>query len=171
MRVLIIPMHTQRLYWLAALDFTSGHSTLHPDAGYRAMFGDGSEFGGAKQQKRGAPEHFGIGAEEHMKVPIVEVAFGHGKWWSIPQEMSAEIYDKYVNGQDAGYTWDWGEGGRAGSWKPDGDETTINRYVIDFATGVQTNLDNQRKRSIRIIWVRPQDVVPQFTGQLPTAAG
>ena len=91
MRVLIIPMHTQRLYWLAAVDFTSGHSTLHPDAGYRAMFGDGSEFGGAKQQKRGAPEHFGIGAEEHMKVPIVEVAFGHGKWWSIPQEMFAQI--------------------------------------------------------------------------------
>ena len=45
--------------------------------------------------------------------------------------------------------------------------TSINRYVIDFATGVQTNLDNQRKRSIRIIWVRPQDVVPQFTGEVP----
>ena len=50
--------------------------------------------------------------------------------------------------------------------KTDGEVTRINRYVIDFATGVQTNLDNQRKRSIRIIWVRPQDVVPQFTGQL-----
>ncbi len=73
--------------------------------------------------------------------------------------------------RDAGYTWDWGEGGRAGSWKPDGEESSINRYVIDFATGVQTNLDNQRKRSIRVIWVRPQDVVPQFTGQLPTTLG
>ena len=118
----------------------------------------------------GAAEHVGIGAEEH-KVPIVEVAFNHGLWWSIPQAMSGELYEKYINGEDAGYTWDWGEGGRVGSWKPDGDETTINRYVIDFATGVQTNLDNQRKRSIRIIWVRPQDVEPQFTGQLPTTLG
>ena len=114
----------------------------------------------------GAAEHVGIGAEEH-KVPIVEVAFNHGLWWSIPQAMSGELYEKYINGEDAGYTWDWGEGGRAGSWKPDGEETTINRYVIDFATGVQTNLDNQRKRSIRIIWVRPRDVVPQFTGEIP----
>ena len=24
--------------------------------------------------------------------------------------------DRLANGQDAGYTWDWGEGGRAGSW-------------------------------------------------------
>ena len=94
-----------------------------------------------------------------MTVPIVEVAFGYGKWWSIPQDMSAQLYDKYANGQDAGYTWDWGEGERAGSWKPDGEETSINRYVIDFATGVQKNLDNQRKRSIRIIWVHAQDVV------------
>ena len=89
---LIISMYTQRLYWLAALGFTSGHSTLHPDAGYRAMFGDGSELGGgAQQQQRGAPETFGIGATEHMTVPIVEVAFGYGKWWSIPQEMSAQM--------------------------------------------------------------------------------
>ena len=73
------------------------------------MFGDGSEFGGdVQQQKRGAPEHFGNGATEHMTVPIVEVAFQYGKWWSIPQEMSAQLYEKYANGQDAGYTWDWG---------------------------------------------------------------
>ena len=121
----------------------------------------------AAESMSGVTEHVGIGAEEHMKVPIVEVAFRDGKWWSIPQEMSAELYDKYINGEDAGYTWDWGAGGRAGSWMPDGELTSINRYVIDFANGVQTNLDNQRKRSIRIIWVRPRDVVPQLTGEIP----
>ena len=69
----------------------------------RTMFGDGSEFGGdAQQQKRGAPEHFGNGATERITVPIVEVAFGYGKWWSIPQEMSAQLYEKHANGQDAG---------------------------------------------------------------------
>ena len=105
-------------------------------------------------------------AEEHT-VPIVEVAFRHGLWWSLPQETSAEIYEKYINGEDAVYTYDWGEGGRAGSWMPDGHDTSINRYMIDFASGVQTNIDNQRKRSIRLIWIRPEDVVPQFTGEVP----
>ena len=124
------------------------------------MFGDFG-MGGAQQQS-------GIGSEEHRMVPIVEVAFQHDKWWSIPQQMFAELYAKWENGENAVYTWDWGKGGRAGSWRSEGEETRISRYMIDFATGVQTNLDNQRKRSVRIVWVRPQDVVPQFTGQLPT---
>ena len=82
-RVLIIPIHTQRLYWLKVVEFTSGHSTLHLDSGYRTMFGDFG-MGGAQQQS-------GIGSEEHRMVPIVEVAFPHNKWWSIPQEISAQL--------------------------------------------------------------------------------
>ena len=35
----------------------------------------------------GATEHVGIGAGEHIQVPIVEIAFRDGKWWSMPQEM------------------------------------------------------------------------------------
>ena len=122
--------------------------------------------GAAEHVGIGAAERVGIGAEEHT-VPIVEVAFRHGLWWSLPQEMSGEIYEKYINGEDAVYTWDWGEGGRAGSWMPDGEVTRINRYRIDFVNFVQTNMDNQRKRSIRIVWVRSRDVVPQFTGEIP----
>ena len=145
--------------------------TLHLDTGYRAMVGGEAEVGGdAPQQLRGAfVQAVPIGAP-FQSVPIIEVAFGYDKWWSIPPEMSAQLYEKYVNGQDAGYTWDWGEGGRVGSWSPEGEETSINRYVIDFVAFVQTNLDNQRKRSVRIVWVRPQDLLQQFTGQLPTAA-
>ena len=122
--------------------------------------------GAAEHVGTGAAERVGIGAEEHT-VPIVEVAFRHGLWWSLPQEMFGEIYEKYINGEDAVYTWDWGEGGRAGSWMPDGEVTRINRYRIDFVNFVQTNMDNQRKRSIRIVWVRSRDVVPQFTGEIP----
>ena len=92
--------------------------------------------------------------EEHT-VPIIEVAYTHDRWWSLPPNMSAELYARKVNNQDAGYTWDWGEGGP-------------NRYTIDFTNNVQTNIDNGRRRSIRIIWVRPQDLVAQFTGELPT---
>ena len=59
------------------------------------MFGGESQFsGGAQQQQSGAPEHFGTGATEHMTAPIVEVALGYWKWWSIPQEMSALLYEK-----------------------------------------------------------------------------
>ena len=82
-----------------------------------------------------------------------------------PQEISAQLYANHAQGDDAGYTWDWGEGGRAGSWRPEGEETSINRYIIDFVRRIQTNIDNGRKRSIRIVWVHPQDLVPQFTGQ------
>ena len=113
----------------------------------------------------GAAEHFGIGATEH--VPIVEVAFACGKWWSIPQDISPQLYEQYVNNRDVCYTWDWGEGGRPGSWVPDGELTSINCYTIDFVNRVQTNLDSQSKRSIRVVWVRPQDVEARFVGKLP----
>ena len=156
-------MHTQRLYWLAAVDFASGYSTLHLDKRYRTMVDVGLDFSGAQPQGA-APEHFG----REGQVPIIEVAFKHDKWWSIPQFLSAQLYHKHVNNEDAVHAWDWGEDGRTGSWTNDGEETKISRYHVNFTTSVQTNLDNQRKRSIRIIWVRAQDVLPQFTGQLPT---
>ena len=66
-----------------------------------------------------------------LRIPIIEVAFSKGMWWSIPQEMSAQLFAKFEAGQDAGYTWDWGNS-RNGAWKPDGEETSINRYIIDF---------------------------------------
>ena len=43
--------------------------------------------GAAEHVGIGAAERVGIGAEEHT-VPIVEVAFRHGLWWSLPQGMS-----------------------------------------------------------------------------------
>ena len=41
-------------------------------------------------------------------VPIFQVAFKNGMWWSIPADMSQQIYEKYRNNEDVGYTWDWG---------------------------------------------------------------
>ena len=55
----------------------------------------------AQQQQSGRElwmqEDFGIGDTKHVPgatehVPIVEVAFANGKWWSIPQEMSSQLY-------------------------------------------------------------------------------
>ena len=86
-------------------------------------------------------------------VPIVEVAFGDGKWWSIPPDTSAKLCEHFRNNEDARYTWDWG----------DGKETRLNRYTIDFVNRVQTNQDSGRKRSIRIVWARLEDINPVFT--------
>ena len=66
-------------------------------------------------------------------VPIFEVALRQGKWWSIPAELSQQLYQKYMNNEDAVYTWDWGDS-RAGSWQPDEEATSINRYMNDFRT-------------------------------------
>ena len=84
-------------------------------------------------------------------IPIVEVAFPYDQWWSIPKELSQGLVEKMREGQNAGYTWDWGENGRVGSWKHDEQETSINRYILDFVTMTQTNIDSGRKRSIRIV--------------------
>ena len=98
-------------------------------------------------------------------IPVIEVAFRNDTWWTIPQFISEPLYQAYIARLDlAGYTWDWGPGNRLGSWKPDGEDTSINRYVIDFRNMVQTNIDNQRKHSVRIVWLRRQDLTARFTG-------
>ena len=49
------------------------------------------------------------GASEHALwnglVPIVEVAFAHDKWWSMPAELSRQLYEKYVGQENASYAW------------------------------------------------------------------
>ena len=101
-------------------------------------------------------------------VPIFEVAFRNGMWWSIPAEKSQEMYEKYINNQDVGYTWDW-EHLRYGSWELNGEKTTINCYVIDFTTWEQRNIDSHRRRSVRLVWVAPERLDPTWTGHQTTA--
>ena len=81
--------------------------------------------------------------------------------------MSQQIYDKYIDQQDVGYTWDWGDA-RAGSWQPEGELTSINRYVIDFQARPwqQRNLDSESRRSVRLVWVTPEMADPQWTGEI-----
>ena len=87
-------------------------------------------------------------------------------WWSMAPEMSAEIHKKYMSGENAGYTWDWGDS-RNGFWQPDDEPTSINRYVIDFGAMEQTNIDNNRKRSVRIVWTTTAGTQPQRSGKIP----
>ena len=105
-------------------------------------------------------------AQPPATVPIFEVAFQHGKWWSMPADLSQHLYEKYMNNEDGGYTWDWGDS-YEGSWRPDEGVTHINRYIIDFQTWEQRNIDNHRRRSVRLVWVAPERVDAEWTGQIP----
>ena len=99
-------------------------------------------------------------------IPIFEVAYKNNMWWSLSEWTSRCLYEQYINEQNAGYIWDW-ENARWGSWINDGEWTTINRYIIDFQTWEQRNIDNQRRRSIRLIWVANDRLDPQWTGEIP----
>ena len=82
--------------------------------------------------------------------------------------MSKELYEKYIaSEQDIGFTWDW-EDPRYGSWCPDGENTSINRYLLDFECMKQTNIDNNRKRSSRVPWVLPEQIDVVWTGEIPS---
>ena len=36
-------------------------------------------------------------------IPIVEIAFRHGMWWSMTQEDSQTLYEAYMKDQDGSY--------------------------------------------------------------------
>ncbi len=92
---------------------------------------------------------------DEYDVPIVHVAFRNNMWWSLPKDLSALIYMDCLAGRESGYTYDWGPPG------------TLARYTIDFNSMIQTNAQSGRARSVRIAWVREQDIVAAVTGALP----
>ncbi len=72
-----------------------------------------------------------------------------GMWWDLPEEMSALMDAEFIKGNDgAVYTWDWGSS-RAGAWKPEGRETSISRYEVDFGNMTQRNIGSGRNRKVR----------------------
>ena len=85
-------------------------------------------------------------------VPIIEVAFKKNMGWSMPAEMSVQIYQMHLNGEDVVYTWDWGAS-RPGSFALAGEQRSINGYMIDFQTWEQVNIDNGRRRSVRLVFL------------------
>ena len=84
----------------------------------------------------------------------IHVQFNHGMWWAMPRELSEQLLEVWRGGENQGsYVWDWG-GARLGSYvDPEGEATSLNRCVIDFAAMRQRNSDNNRTRAIRIVQV------------------
>ena len=83
----------------------------------------------------------------------IHVDFNNGMWWAMPHDLSDRILDQWINGaQQVSFVWGWEETSR-GSYRPDGAETSLNRYMIDFDVMRQRNLDNNRTRRIKVVGV------------------
>ena len=81
------------------------------------------------------------------------VDFNNGMWWAMPHDLFDPILDQWINGtQQVSFVWDWEET-RRGSYRPDGAETSLNRYIIDFDIIRQRNLDNDRTRIVKVVCV------------------
>jgi hypothetical protein len=83
----------------------------------------------------------------------IHVDFNNDMWWAMPHELSDSILEKWTNGaQQVSFIWDW-QATRKGSYQPNGADTSINRYIIDFDTMHQRNLDNDRTRKVKVVCV------------------
>ena len=77
----------------------------------------------------------------------------NGMWWAMPHELSDSILEQWTSGaQQVSFIWDW-QATRKGSYQPDGEDTSINRYIIDFDTMHQRNVDNDRTRKVKVVCV------------------
>lgn len=83
----------------------------------------------------------------------IHVEFGNDMWWAMPHALSDGILEQWLSGaQQVSFIWDW-QNARQGSYQPNGAETSINRYIIDFAIMCQRNIDNDRTRRIKIVCI------------------
>ena len=83
----------------------------------------------------------------------IQVDFNNDMWWAMPQELSDSILEQWTHGaQQVAFIWDW-KTTRLGSYQPGGAQTSINRYIIDFDTMYQRNLDNNRMRKVKVVAV------------------
>ena len=83
----------------------------------------------------------------------IHVAFNNDMWWTMPHELSDSVLEQWTNGaQQVSFIWDW-QDTRKGSYQPNDAETSINRYIIDFDTMCQRNVDNDRTRKVKVVCV------------------
>ena len=108
--------------------------------------------GSATEQSDSAMNHRTLLLETQLKWEI-HVSFNNDMWWAMPHELSDSILQQWYHGaQQVSFIWDW-KAARKGSYQPDGAETSISRYIIDFDTMQQRNLDNNRIRKVQVVGV------------------
>ena len=83
----------------------------------------------------------------------IQVSHNNDMWWAMPQELSDSILDSWTGGaQQVVFIWNW-KTTRRKSYQPGGAQTSINRYIIDFDTMYQRNMENNRMRKVKIVCV------------------
>ena len=83
----------------------------------------------------------------------IHVEFNNDMWWAMPHELSDSILQQWTSGaRQVSFIWDW-QATRKGSYQPNGADTSISRYIIDFDTMHQRNTDNDRTRQVKVVCV------------------
>ena len=102
-----------------------------------------------------------------LLVPSLEVSYRNDMWRALPKNTSSDLYALFRQGYEGGsYVWDWKDS-RTGTWTQNVNTTSISRYLIDFRSMEQRNIDNDRRRSVRFVFVRPQDAHAAWSGEIP----
>ena len=146
------PCSTAHRHWLcyrACRARTASMSSTHSHA-----IGSATELAESQQTMQAAqsPHLLPLLPRPEMKYEI-HVDFNKGMWWAMPHDLSDSILEEWLNGsQQVSFIWDWKES-RRGSWQSDGAETSINRYIIDFDTMRQRNIDNERTRKVKVVCI------------------
>ena len=87
----------------------------------------------------------------------IQVEHGGDMWWTMPHFCSDPIIQTWQQGyREVSFIWDWKDT-RIGSYKLNGQTTSISRYIINFDTMYQRNIDkpNKDNRKVKVVWVIP----------------
>ena len=84
----------------------------------------------------------------------IHVEFNNCMWCAMPHDLSEPMLNEWKKGcTEVSYVWDWGQTRKGSYTTPDGEETSLNRYIINFETMKQRNSDNGRLRTVKIVAV------------------
>ena len=100
---------------------------------------------------------YGLDNPMSYGVPVIEIAYPKNMWWSLPRETSAAILEETKTNTIVAFVWDWGNESQ-GTFRPEGKATGQSRYVLNFSTHTQTNLDTKFVRSFRVAMVKEEHV-------------
>ena len=83
----------------------------------------------------------------------LHVHFNDGSVWHMPYSLSNYILAQWIGGATlVSFIRDWGDT-RFGSFRPNGIQTSISRYNIDFSKMQQRNLDDDSIQRVKIVQV------------------
>ena len=84
----------------------------------------------------------------------IHVEFPNDMWWAMPHELSERILNEWKQGcREVSFVWNWGERRQGTYTTPEGENTNLNRYTINFETMKQRNDDSRNMRTVKVVAV------------------